>query len=110
MNSLADVLKQSKIVSEQTETCPGDVVLKLAEEVGEISAEWLRIKGIKPIKGKLDPEKQIRLECGDALLTLLDLMHNRLNMSEEDMVKVITPGLSKWKSQVFAKQSVTFDL
>lgn len=99
MNSLKETLLRIKEVSSKTTTSISNVVHKLSEEVGEVSAEVLRIEGIKPLKIGEDPVEQLKEEAVDTLITTLDLLHSRLDLSEEDIVKLAIPKINKWESQ-----------
>lgn len=77
--------------------------LKLNEEAGEISAEVLKLTGYK---GTTEDTQTIinnlKEEAIDALICSLDII-NHMGMTEEDVEKIMTIKLLKWKTKHLKK-------
>jgi len=79
-----------------TNTTLTDVILKVIEEAGEVAAEDLRVRGIKPLKENQNPTEERKEESVDLLLSTLDLCFRQ--MSEEEIKDILDKKLNKWIS------------
>lgn len=77
-----------------------DVVAKATEELGEVSAECLKLRGYKPLKmseTKDEVRRRLTSELGDLFITLFDIAAVS-NIEYEEIKKEIDLGLDKWSS------------
>lgn len=85
--------------------------IKIQEEVGELSAEILKIRGKKGAKGLKKPQLEENLleECCDVLIITYSLMH-KLRFSKQRIANALNKKLDKaelnipkqklWKKQI----------
>lgn len=93
MDKLFDKIKEAGKTSSNSLT---DVILKAIEELGEVSAEDLRVRGIKPIQEGKDPLYERKEESVDLLLSTLDLCFRQ--MDESEISEILEKKLNKWLS------------
>lgn len=96
--STGKLLKRIKEIGSNSSTTLQDVILKCQEELGEVSAEDLRARNIKPKKDNQDPVQERKEESVDLLLSTLDLCLRQ--MSEAEIKKILTNKTNKWASYV----------
>lgn len=93
---MKEIFEKIKTAGETADTSINDVILKVIEEVGEIVAEDLRVRNIKPIKDSQNPLEERKEESVDLLLATLDLCFRQ--MTEEEMIVLLNKKLNKWLS------------
>lgn len=78
-------------------------VIKLAEELGEIAAEALKMNGYKNSNvAYQDSLEHLHEECADLLITLIDVM-DKSGMTQEALYKVVPVKLAKWRDKHILK-------
>ena len=92
MKILTDIKKAGK----ESSTTLQDVLFKVLEEAGEVAAEDLRVRGIKPLKEGQDPLEERKEESVDLLLSTLDLCLRQ--MSEKEIEVILKKKMAKWLS------------
>lgn len=75
-------------------------VIKLQEEVGELSAEVLKLKGFKNSElSKEEIKNNILLETVDCLIMSMDIL-NYGKFQKKDIIEVADKQIEKWLSQL----------
>jgi NTP pyrophosphatase (non-canonical NTP hydrolase) len=73
-----------------------DKGLKLSEEVGELAAEILKLRGIKFTElNEQEIKKKILLESCDVLIMIFSIMYE-MNFSKEEIVEMTKSQIEKW--------------
>jgi len=82
--------------------------LKLAEEVGELSAEILKLTGYKYTNPSDVPGEEVRNnlleEAVDSLIMVFDILVNQ-GYTKEEIIKTSHKKVNKWLSQIENKQN-----
>lgn len=81
-----------------------DKGLKLSEEVGELAAEILKLRGIK--FSELDEDeikKRILLESCDVLIMIFSIM-DEMNFSKEEITEMTESQIQKWINSLRVKK------
>ena len=88
------ILNCSKIAN----TSISEVLLKAQEELGEVSAEHLKVQGIKPQEPLENPVENRLEESCDLLLVCLDLC---LRQAPKELIEeILITKISKWEGYV----------
>lgn len=93
---MKEIFEKIKVAGETADNSITDVILKIVEEAGEVTAEDLRVRNIKPIKDTQNPIEERKEESVDLLLATLDLCFRQ--MTEEEMIVLLNKKLNKWLS------------
>jgi len=82
--------------------------LKLTEEVGELSAEILKLAGYKYTNPSDFPGEEVRNnlleEAVDSLIMVFDILVNQ-GYTKEEIIKTSHKKVNKWLSQIENKQN-----
>ena len=96
MKKLTSLIKKIQEEGKTANTEISDVILKISEEMGEIAAEDLKVRNIKPTKKGENPIQNLKEESCDLLLASLDLVLRQMEIEEaEDILEI---KLNKWLS------------
>jgi hypothetical protein len=96
MEKLASLIRRIQDAGFTAETNLTDVILKITEEIGEVAAEDLRVRGIKPKDKEKNPIIERKEESCDVLLATLDLVLRQ--MTVEEMERILEIKFEKWLS------------
>lgn len=93
-----EILNLIKETGTKSSTQLHDVIMKCQEELGEVVAEDLRVRNIKPLKDNQDPLEERKEESVDLLLSVLDLCLRQ--MTEKEIKVILKKKLNKWANYV----------
>jgi hypothetical protein len=96
MEKLASLIRRIQDAGFTAETNLTDVILKITEEIGEVAAEDLRVRGIKPKEKGKNPIAERKEESCDVLLATLDLVLRQVTV--EEMEEILEIKFEKWLS------------
>lgn len=82
-------------------------LIKLGEETGEFNEAYLRSISYKRGKGT-DPERDMKEECVDTLIMILDIA-NKLDMSKKELYVLLDAKLDKWENKYCTNGEETKD-
>lgn len=102
IDDVFDLVKETSITENKNNI--SEKGLKLNEEVGELSAEILKLTGYKYTK---DTTQQIRenllQEASDSIIMIFDIL-NTLGYTKSEIVESSTSKVDKWLNQIKNKK------
>lgn len=99
-NTMDELWERSVEVSKMEEVQLWKKIIKLQEELGELSAEYLLEVGYKSNKYKasVDDIKEHRNEEAiDCLITIFDILQN-MGLTKEEIVAIANKKISVWET------------
>ncbi|GGP11038.1 MazG-like family protein [Oceanobacillus neutriphilus] len=96
---MEDLLKEIKALSDKEEKTVEQMVLKLAEEVGETSQAVLSHNKAKGSEYKELNIQDVKEECVDVLLVTMSLFY-KICDNEQELESLLKEKILKWKSHM----------
>lgn len=103
MNYVFDLISKASKES-KSEHLMSEKALKLNEEVGELSAEVLKLSGYKPSDlTKEEIRERIISESVDSLLMIVDIL-TAVDTKQEEINQCVEKAVEKWRGHIKTKQ------
>lgn len=96
MEKMIEILNTIKELSEKEQKSLPEMVLKLVEEVGEVSQAILSVTSASGSEYKNITIEDFKEECVDVLLVILSLFY-KVSKDENELYETLNKKIEKWK-------------
>lgn len=106
--TLKDLLLQVMQVSAKDGGTFADRIIKVTEEVGEIAAGFGNYSGYKYPKKEITSQEalaNVKEECIDSIIILLDILTRDFSMDDEEFVQSFNEKIKAWENVVAKKKA-----